>query len=103
MHLPRTKLLLALILTMPLLSCTTAPTVAPQVSSPSPATVPEKALQAIPCASLHQIPYHAPKDPVTLQAWLKNKLQNTGGIFDTPSTVTEIRKFNAEYQAVCAV
>jgi hypothetical protein len=69
-----------------------------QASSTSQATKP---VRAVPCLSLGQIKYHAPKTLTEVEDWSAGKLPDTTNHFDTPDTVQTIRSQNASIAAIC--
>lgn len=85
--------LVSLLMTVPLLSCQTAPTPA----LPSQAS----AVKAIPCVSLGLLSYHAPTNAADASKWFSGSFPDPLNGYDTPSTVTSIRSQNAAIKAVC--
>lgn len=87
------KQLVALFLTVPLLSCQTLPIVAQHT--------PDAAVKAIPCVSEPVISFHAPVAAAEVLAWMAGGLPDPQNKFDTPGTVQAIRRANAARSAVC--
>ena len=59
-------------------------------------------VQSVPCPSLPEIVFRAPKTNSQVEAlWLKNGLPDPKNAYDTPETVLEIKQFNAARAAVC--
>lgn len=77
-----------------LAACSTTP---PTVGPPNHSS----AVKAIPCVEVPVIPYHAPTTASAASAWLAGTLPDPSNAFDTPGTVTAVRKANAARTAVC--
>lgn len=58
-------------------------------------------VQAVPCPSDPSFGYHAPKSPEDVAVWLKGALPDPTNRYDTPGTVSNIRRHNAAVVAVC--
>lgn len=69
-----------------------------QASTPPEATKP---VRAVPCLSLGQIKYHAPKTLTEVEDWSDGKLPDQTNHFDTPDTVQAVRDQNAAISAIC--
>ena len=62
---------------------------------------PSSPVKAVPCVEVPAIPYHAPQNATELTALLDGTLPDPKNVYDTPSTITAIRRANAAINAVC--
>lgn len=92
----RLTTLAMLCLTIPLLSCETLTTLGQHDA------VPSSSVQAIPCPTDPIIKYHAPTTGADVTAWINGSLADQSNQFDTPATVSEIRRHNAAVKSVCS-
>lgn len=87
--------------TPPLISCATPTTQAEQSAGLVEAAPAQPAAAAVPCLVLTKVIYHAPKTQPEANEWLAGNLQDPLNHYDTPSTVSQIRKINAKISALC--
>jgi len=90
---PRLTGLAILCLTLPLMSCATKPI----LDLPDP----DSPVKAIPCTEAPLIPYHAPTDEASVAKWEAGTMPDLSNAFDTPGTVSAIRRANAAREAIC--
>lgn len=92
------KLMMPAILSLTMLAaCQTTPSTG---DSPAPQTA-DAPVQAVPCPSDPPISYHAPKVKADAEKWQAGQLSDPTNHYDTPDTVSAVRKHNAAVVAVC--
>lgn len=61
----------------------------------------DPAIQAVPCPSLPEIPFHTPATAAEVIEWQAGKLDDPHDQYDTPETVAAIRRLDAAVAKVC--